>query len=72
MAVGIRTIDIMLKISPTIIDVYLQEVLYVPDLQGNLFSVNKTINLGNKVAFDKSGCTIKDKRDQIITIATKV
>ena len=72
MAVGVRTINISLKIGQNITDAYLQEVLYVPDLQGNLFSVNKMIDLGNKVTFDRSGCTIKDKRGKMIAIVTKV
>ena len=68
---GKGTINITVKIGNELKENYLKEVLYVPDLQGNLFSVNKTIELGNKVTFDTRGCVIKDQTGKMIGIAPK-
>jgi hypothetical protein len=48
-------------------DVELQNVLHVPDLAANLLSVSQIVESGNSVVFDKNGCVIRDKANNIIT-----
>ena len=71
LAKGVGMMDLKLKVGQEIQDGHLQGVLYVPDLRGNLFSVDKTVELGNKVMFDKSGCVIKDNYGKTIATASK-
>ena len=40
----------------------LQEVLYVPELQGNLLSVPQLVNRGISVQFTKAGCQLVDPK----------
>ena len=71
-ATGVGTIDLNLKTGQRISEAYLDEVLYIPDLHGNLFSLNKMVKLGNKATFDLKDCTITSKSGKTITIATRV
>ena len=68
---GKGMINITVKIGNELKENYLKEVLYVPDLQGNFFSVNKTIELRNQVMFDTCRCVIKDRIGKTIGIAPK-
>ena len=53
--------------------VKLHNVLFVPELQYNLFSVAKAADLGKKVVFGKTGCDIIDsKTKEVIGSAIKV
>ena len=72
MATGVGTIDLNLKTGQRISEAYLNKVLYIPDLHGNLFSVNKMVKLGNKATFDLKDCTITSKSGKTIAIATRV
>ena len=72
MAIGVGTIDLNLKVGQRIAEAYLDEVLYVPELHGNLFSVNKTVKLGNKATFDQKDCIITSKSGNTIAVATRV
>lgn len=50
----------------------IENVLYVPKLNGNLLSVSKMVSKGNKVVFGQNGCTIYTSNDSIITtVASK-
>eukprot|EP00963_Diacronema_lutheri_P010582 scaffold1095_cov328-Pavlova_lutheri.AAC.5 len=46
----------------------LKDVLYVPGLKYNLFSVSKAVNSGARVSFEGNGCTIE--KGQVILQAT--
>lgn len=46
----------------------LKDVLYVPGLKYNLFSVSKAVNSGARVSFEGNGCTIE--KGQVILRAT--
>lgn len=60
--------DIKIRLNNKDIDI--NRVLYVPDLSANLIlSVHQMTNTGNKLVFNKKGCTIYDKNEeQIIKI----
>ena len=47
-------------------------VLYVPQLSCNLLSVSKAIQTNNEVAFTKHGCEIRNNKNKIIAMGTKV
>lgn len=47
-------------------DININNVLYVPDIAVNLLSVHKIVQHGNSVLFDENGCTIRNKRKEII------
>lgn len=70
-AKGEGTVDLLFKVGQQILEGTLHQVLYVPDLHGNLFSVNQTVSLGNKVIFNTSGCVIKDNKGATIAVASK-
>ena len=53
-----------IKINNNNIDV--NEVLHVPNLATNLLSVHKIVQKGNSVLFDKYGCVIKNKANNIV------
>ena len=68
---GKGTINISIKVGGEIKENYLKEVLHIPDLKGNLFSVNRTIEIGNKVTFDQCGCIIRNRDGMMIGIAPR-
>ena len=50
----------------------LKNVLYVPKLSYNLFSVSKASEAGKTAKFDNSGCEILNKDKRVIAFATRV
>src|SRR4051812_916835 len=68
-AKGVETIELMLEIGKQTQEAYMRDVYYVPDLQGNLFSIHKASKLGNMVTFDKKGCTIRNRAGKTVGIA---
>ena len=50
----------------------LNEVLYIPDLAQNLFSVPKASKLGNKICFTEDDCRIMNKNNVLVAIAPKL
>jgi hypothetical protein len=70
-AIDVGKISIELKTGNTMREGVLQEVLYVPELHGSLFSVTKTTALGNSVEFGKNGCAIRNRAGRIIATAVK-
>lgn len=56
--------DTMLKINNEEIEI--KDVLHIPDLACNLLSVNKIVEKGNEVKFNKEGCTISNPHDQVL------
>lgn len=51
-------------------EIKINDVLYVPNLIANLFSVNKIVQKGHKVTFNRRGCIIRDKNGNIMATAT--
>jgi len=51
--------------------VLVTNVLHVPDLTTNLFSVSKITQRGHTVIFDKKKCTIYDEDKNILVTATE-
>lgn len=47
-------------------EVEIQEVLVVPNLAANLLSVSQIVNYGNSVIFNKNGCQILGKNQELI------
>jgi GAG-pre-integrase domain len=68
---GVGMININIKVRQEIREGSLKDVLYILSLVGNLFSVNKTVDMGNLVVFDKSGCVVKDHMGKIIAVTPK-
>ena len=60
-ATGKGTIDFYTKIENDMHERSLVDVLYVPELRGNLISVNKAVAQGNKVCFEDGECIISNK-----------
>ena len=50
----------------------MHDVIYVPTLSYNLFSVAKASQKGKIVKFTKSACYMLDKRHKIVANATKI
>lgn len=50
----------------------LKNVLYVPKLSYNLFSVSKASEAGKTAKFDNSGCEILNKGKKVVAFATRV
>jgi len=71
MAKGTGTIFINMDINGRESIARLDEVLYVPELHGNLLSVSRLVSRGNRVIFDNSGCTIKNNDGRIVALALK-
>ena len=67
------TVKLLIKSAKKIRKVKLHNVLLVPELQYNLFSVSKAAELGKKVVFSKTGCHIIDgSTKEVIGSAIKV
>ncbi|HEY0433295.1 MAG TPA: reverse transcriptase domain-containing protein [Chitinophagaceae bacterium] len=64
-AEGVGTVKLTLKNGKKE-EVYFKEVLYVPELHGNLFSVTKAVSRGCRVLFEKHRCVIKKGNTKII------
>ena len=58
LAKGIGNIPIQLVVNSKIIPAVLHEVLHAPDIHDSLVSVDKMIERGHSVVFDKKGCSI--------------
>jgi hypothetical protein len=56
--------EVTASIQDTVIGI--KNVLYVPKLGSNLLSVHQLVTNGNKVVFDKSGCTIYSNDGKIV------
>ena len=65
------TINIIVKVGNDVRENFLKDVLYVPELRGNLMSVNKTVGLGNQVTFHGNECLIKNGNGAMIAIAKR-
>ena len=48
----------------------LQNVLYVPELHGNLLSVRQLVDCGNSIQFTKDGCQLLDKKGAVFCEVT--
>ena len=55
---GIGTIDLKVKFQNRIINIKINETLYVPDLSVNLISIGKLSKKGYSVFFEKDSCKI--------------
>lgn len=44
-------------------EIEINNVLHVPDLVANLLSVQKIVEKGNNVSFDKNGCVIRNSEN---------
>lgn len=70
-AKGMGTVHVNLMVKGEKRNISFQDVLYVPELHGNLLSVNRIVACGYKVLFDESGCAIQDRNGSIVAAATK-
>jgi hypothetical protein len=70
-AKGIGKVHVKLEVNGRMENGTLYEVLYVPDLHGNLLSVNKIVARGHKVIFNDSVCLVEDQSGRAIAVATK-
>jgi hypothetical protein len=70
-ATGKGKVILSVKIGQEIRLTHLQEVLYVPDLDGNLLSVDKTTSYGNEVRFKNGTCSILNRRGKPIAFASR-
>src|SRR5262249_7439671 len=68
---GVGTIQVRLNIDGKYSYGYLQEVLFVPDLRGNLLSVNQMTNRNLRVIFDDMGCKIRNKDGHVVAKAIR-
>ena len=50
----------------------LHDVLYIPDLSFNLFSVSKATEKGKSAEFTKKSCRFRDNEGSVVAIANKV
>ena len=50
----------------------LHNVLYVPQLSYNLFSVSRATEMGKTTSFDKTSCRVYDANEKLIAIGSKV
>ena len=66
---GVGTIHVKLNVNGEERNGTLEEVLYIPDLHGNLFSVNKAVGRNFKVIFDDRGCAIENENGRIMAVA---
>jgi transposase InsO family protein len=62
---GVGRIGISMKAAGTWHHTVLQDVLYVPELHGNLLSVSQLARCGVDVRFAKGGCQIYDQRSTL-------
>lgn len=70
---GAGSLKVRVPISDTrSVDGIFTNVQYVPDLTANLLSVAAMTECGLVVTFEKQKCTIKNKQQQIIGVATRV
>jgi gag-polypeptide of LTR copia-type len=67
-AVGIGCLFVQMHTGSQWIHAVLQDVLYVPDLHGNLLSVSHFDRCGHKVHFADHGCQLHDKSKNLICI----
>ena len=71
MAMGIGTIIMNMDINGKESITRMDEVLYVPNLHGNLLSVSRLVSRGYIVIFDSSGCRIMNSDEKIAAVAIK-
>lgn len=71
-ATGVGTLDLFMKLpNGETNHCRLSDVLYVPNLLYNLFSVSRTTKRGKRIEFEDSICKILDKDRKLIAIGTK-
>ena len=68
LAIGIGDCRLNLNCGGSVLECTIKDVLYVPEMQGNLLSVHKLVQKGFCVSFDNEGCQIK-LNNEIIAIA---
>jgi len=51
-------------------EISIESVLHVPGLTANLLSVSRIVEKGNSILFDKKGCTIRNERNEVVTVIT--
>lgn len=49
----------------------IKDVLHVPKLQENLFSVSKLVSCGIKVQFNVDGCTLRAPNGDVLAVAPR-
>lgn len=47
-------------------EIVINDILHIPDIAVNLLSVNKIVEKGNIVTFDRAGCTITNKSKEVV------
>ena len=50
----------------------LYNVLYVPQLSYNLFSVSRATEMGKTISFDKTSCRVYNANEKLIAVASKI
>jgi hypothetical protein len=67
-AVGIGCLFVRMYTSSQWIHTVLQDILYIPDLHGNLLSVSHFDRRGHEVRFADHGCQLHDKSKNLICV----
>lgn len=66
---GVGFVNLNAKVKGNTVDLDVNNVLYVPDLSTNLFSVSQMTAKGNKVIFEGSSCIILNPKGQVLAKA---
>jgi transposase InsO family protein len=72
MAEGMGTIQVELELGKERKITSLLNVLHVPDLDGNLISVNQIVSRNFKVIFDRAGCSVARSDGEVVARAKSV
>lgn len=70
-AKGIGTVHVQLYVNGEKKNGTFREVLYVPELHGNLLSVDKVVACGYDVLFKRTSCIVMNRKGHTIAVATK-
>lgn len=70
-AIGTGTITLNIEIDGKLKTLKLLNVLYVPDLRGNLLSVSAIANRGYKIEFDTNSANILNEKGSVVLKALK-
>ena len=66
------SVKVVVRVRNKIIKLKLKNVLYVPELKYNLFSVSAAAKLGKKIQFDEKKCSVIDKKTgEVVATASK-
>lgn len=68
---GIGTVNIKVKINTVLHNITLEDILFVPEIRGNLLSISKISERNHTVNFDGCHTYVKSKDGQVKIIAKK-